>query len=143
LAANLSATDTAIQIADLSKFPDRGTIRIDDEEMTYNGREPLTPPSTLGAATSSEPGWLLRVQRGMNGTVAAPHQAGATVILLSPTCVGDCNGDDRVTVDEILTMVNIALGNNPLLDCEAADSSHDGHVTIDEVLTAVNNALKG
>jgi hypothetical protein len=48
-----------------------------------------------------------------------------------------------VTIDEILTMVNIALGNAPLLDCEAADSNHDGHVTIDEILTAVNNALNG
>ena len=26
-------------------------------------------------------------------------------------CIGDCNGDGRVTVDEIITAVNIALGN--------------------------------
>jgi hypothetical protein len=46
-------------------------------------------------------------------------------------------------VDEILAMVNIALGNAPLIDCEAADANHDGQVTIDEILTAVNNALNG
>jgi len=40
-------------------------------------------------------------------------------------------------------MVNIALGNAALLDCEAADSNHDGQVTVDEILTAVNNALNG
>jgi hypothetical protein len=48
-----------------------------------------------------------------------------------------------VTVNEILTMVNIALGNAPLLNCEAADANHDGQITVDEILTAVNNALNG
>ena len=55
----------------------------------------------------------------------------------------DCGKNGTVTVDEILTMVNIALGNAPLLDCEAADANHDGQVTVDEILTAVNNALNG
>lgn len=44
---------------------------------------------------------------------------------------------------KIFTTVNIALGNAPLLDCEAADASHDGRVTVDEILMAVNNALNG
>jgi hypothetical protein len=48
-----------------------------------------------------------------------------------------------VTVDQILTMVNIALGSTPLLNCEAADANHDSQVTVDEILTAVNNALNG
>ena len=30
-----------------------------------------------------------------------------------PSCVGDCNGDGIVSVDEILTGVSIALGNLP------------------------------
>jgi hypothetical protein len=40
-------------------------------------------------------------------------------------------------------MVNIALGNAPLLNCEAADANHDSEVTIDEILTGVNNAMSG
>jgi hypothetical protein len=56
-------------------------------------------------------------------------------------CAGDCNGNGTVTVDEILTMVNIALGNTPVTACEASDANHDGNVTVDEILTAVNNAL--
>jgi hypothetical protein len=59
------------------------------------------------------------------------------------TCVGDCNSNHSVTVDEILTMVNIALGNVPVTNCEAGDSNHDMHITVDEILTAVNNALNG
>jgi hypothetical protein len=40
-------------------------------------------------------------------------------------------------------MVNIALGNVPVTNCEAGDSNHDMHITVDEILTAVNNALNG
>jgi len=60
-----------------------------------------------------------------------------------PLCVGDCNSDGQVTVDEILTMVNIALGDTPVTTCEAGDANHDGEITIDEILTAVSNALNG
>ena len=58
-------------------------------------------------------------------------------------CAGDCNDDGTVTVDDILTMVNIALGSTPVGDCLAGDANYDGHVTVDEILTAVNNALNG
>jgi len=57
------------------------------------------------------------------------------------TCVGDCSGDHMVTVDEILTMVNIALGNAPVSECTAGDANGDGMITVDEILTAANNAL--
>jgi hypothetical protein len=60
-----------------------------------------------------------------------------------PPCEGDCNGDGQVTVDELLTMVNIALGNTPVTTCEAGDANHDGEITVDEILTALNNALNG
>jgi hypothetical protein len=46
-------------------------------------------------------------------------------------------------VDEILTMVNIALGTTPVADCLPGDRSQDGTITVDEILTAVNNALSG
>jgi hypothetical protein len=58
-------------------------------------------------------------------------------------CVGDCNGDTQVTVDEIVTMVNIALGQANVSACQAGDPSGDGAVTVDEILQAVNNALNG
>ena len=60
-----------------------------------------------------------------------------------PTCVGDCGADRQVTVDEILTMVNVALGNTHLSACRASDANDDGQITVDEILTAVNNALNG
>jgi cysteine-rich repeat protein len=66
----------------------------------------------------------------------------ATAIVASP-CVGDCGNDGTVTIDEILTMVNIALGNADVSDCEADDANHSGTITVAEILTAVNNALNG
>lgn len=56
-------------------------------------------------------------------------------------CVGDCNGDGSVTVEEIVLMVNIALGNRPVSDCTAGDRDGSGEVTVDEIVAAVNNAL--
>jgi len=57
------------------------------------------------------------------------------------SCVGDCDGSGAVTVDELLTMVNIALGIADVSACEAGDANRDGQVTIDEILSAVNAAL--
>lgn len=56
-------------------------------------------------------------------------------------CVGDCNADGEVTVDELLKMVNISLGVLDLSTCPVADGNGDGEVTIDEIITAVNWAL--
>ncbi len=60
--------------------------------------------------------------------------------LASAACVGDCDGNGAVTVDEILVMVNIALGTVDISQCPAADPNGDG-VTVDEILAAVNAAL--
>ena len=60
-----------------------------------------------------------------------------------PTCVGDCGVDRQVTVDELLAMVNIALGNAEVSACQAGDRDGGGQITIDEILAAVNNALNG
>jgi len=48
-----------------------------------------------------------------------------------------------VTVDEIVTGVNIALGLASSQVCPAMDTNGDEQVTIDELLQAVNAALFG
>jgi hypothetical protein len=80
---------------------------------------------------------------------AVPVSATATASLtLTPTrtpipCGGDCRGDETVTVDDLLTLVNVALGNANVGVCTAGDMNHDNEITIDEILTAVANALNG
>ncbi|MFI5398293.1 MAG: hypothetical protein ACHQ9S_22375 [Candidatus Binatia bacterium] len=76
-------------------------------------------------------------------TVTPTPTATLTPTATPTLCVGDCNGDHTVTVDEILTMVNIALGNVSLSACLAGDANGDRRITVDEILAAVNRALTG
>ncbi len=71
---------------------------------------------------------------------AAPASPSAPAIA---ACPGDCDGSGQVTVDEIVTLVTIALGDAPLDDCLNGDTNQDGAITVDEVLAAVTNALNG
>ncbi|MDX2168981.1 MAG: hypothetical protein SF182_18075 [Deltaproteobacteria bacterium] len=56
-------------------------------------------------------------------------------------CVGDCNGDGMVAINELIIGVNIALGAQPVSACPSFDANGDGMVTINELIIAVNNAL--
>jgi hypothetical protein len=58
-------------------------------------------------------------------------------------CVGDCNGTGTVNVAELVTGVNIALGELPLDRCPSFDAGGDGGVSVAELITAVGNALNG
>jgi hypothetical protein len=60
-----------------------------------------------------------------------------------PACIGDCDGDGQVTVDEILLGITIALGEADISTCPAFDVDGTGTVTVDELMTAVGNALNG
>jgi hypothetical protein len=66
-----------------------------------------------------------------------------TVSFVRPSCVGDCNGSSQVTVDELVTGVNIALGILPVSDCLQFDSDGSGFVSIDELVRGVDRALNG
>jgi hypothetical protein len=73
--------------------------------------------------------------------------AGVFALALAPpvhaqgACVGDCNGDGEVTIDELLIMVNIALGAAPVTACLNGDVNCDGEITVDEIILSVSNAL--
>ena len=58
-----------------------------------------------------------------------------------PTCIGDCNEDDRVTIDELVRGVTIALGKAELSECPLLNPSGDGQVAVNEIVRAVNAAL--
>jgi hypothetical protein len=77
------------------------------------------------------------------GSQLSALTGGVRVHAATPPCVGDCNTDHGVTIDEILAMVNIALGGVSGAPCPAGDASHDGQITVDEILTAVHHALNG
>jgi hypothetical protein len=85
--------------------------------------------------------------RGIDPPTPTPTETGpiptATPTTPPTGCVGDCDGSGAVTVDEIVTMVNIALGTQPVGNCLAGDSDGSNTITVDEILSAIQNALNG
>ncbi len=93
-------------------------------------------PSFTATATSSASATVT--------AIATPTTTGTPIP--TPTtvpCTGDCNGDRRVTIDELILAVGIALGEEPPSQCPAIDRDGNGTVTISEIITAVGKALGG
>jgi hypothetical protein len=72
------------------------------------------------------------------GLVVGVQPAGAGI-----ACVGDCNGDASVAINELIVGVNIALGSQPLSACPPFDCQGLGTVPINCLIQAVNSALGG
>ncbi len=58
-------------------------------------------------------------------------------------CVGDCDWDSQVAIDELVKGANIALGTAPPATCEMFDLDGSHTVTVDELVRGVNNVLNG
>ena len=56
-------------------------------------------------------------------------------------CLGDCNTDDQVTIDELVLGVQIAMGGASIDDCPAFAGSHS--VNVASLVGAVTNAMHG
>ena len=95
--------------------------------------------------------YALIVSQGCNAYGCWPTRAvrvgsddlSVTLCPQTSACVGDCNGDRRVTVDELVAGVAVALGSSLAPPCAALDSDSNGLVKIEELITAVNAALEG
>jgi hypothetical protein len=57
-------------------------------------------------------------------------------------CTGDCNGDQKVSVDELVVGTQLALATG-VAGCTAIDADGDASVSIDELVIAVGHALGG
>jgi len=75
----------------------------------------------------------------------APTDTPVCAALATPACacVGDCDGNGRVTVSELITIVRIALGNAALSACASCDVDGDGGVEVGEIVAAVRRGLDG
>lgn len=79
----------------------------------------------------------------------SPTAPGATATSTSGTpptpgaCVGDCNNDGSVLVNELVVGVNIVLGNTPLSQCPSFDINGTGSVQINALIQGVNALLNG
>jgi len=116
------------------------------------GRSPdatATPSPIVGCSDVCD-GRLCRLpdNRGGNCLVALGGgcECAPEVTPVSPTprhaCIGDCNSDGAVGVDELIAMVNIALGDQDLSGClQGVPNSSTVDVAL--IIAGVNNALGG
>jgi hypothetical protein len=83
------------------------------------------------------------------GPTPTATQTGTATPTPTPTprppvaCVGDCDGDGEVGLDELVVATNVALGHFPLTACERIDADGDGRVTIAELIAAVDASMAG
>lgn len=103
------------------------------------GLEPITGGSAIEAADLDRSGTPDPVAVISFGTEIQALRNGP-----QPTaCAGDCNGNGAVAINELITGVNIALGNTEVGACQAMDGNGNGVVAINELIAAVNRALNG
>jgi hypothetical protein len=75
-----------------------------------------------------------------------PEETPTPTPIAPPTpgvCVGDCNDNGEVVINELITGVNIALGTAQLPQCPSFDRNGSGEVEINELIQGVNAALNG
>jgi hypothetical protein len=110
--------DGRLDVAASASSENRVTVVLNSADV------PFTPPPTaLGTPTPS------------------PTRSGvSTATPIGPGCPGDCDGNDMVTIDELIEGVNIALGNGGVETCPAFDLDRDRQVAVNELIAAVDSA---
>jgi hypothetical protein len=91
-------------------------------------------------ASASDPGGLPLPANGGAGSITVLQDPGTVA---GGSIIGDCNGDQSVSISELQLVRNIFLSISPVSACLAADANVDGIVDITEVQNATNNLLNG
>jgi cysteine-rich repeat protein len=86
-------------------------------------------------------------RRVLRSAIRTACGVGIGIIALSATaraqCVGDCDGGNTVTINELIIGVNIALESAQVSACPVFDANDSGAVEINELIAAVRSALEG
>lgn len=118
---------------------------------TATGTAPPSVTSTGSATMTSTPTAIDTPTMVASSPTATPSSTDALTMTptatptppTAPVCVGDCDGNRRVSVAELVTGVNIALDRSPVSICAALDRDSDQRVTVAELVDAVSRALRG
>jgi hypothetical protein len=93
----------------------------------------VTPPGSTPISTPTS-----------TATTGAPTSTPTTAASPTPAaCVGDCNDNKIVAINELVTGVNIALGSFPISQCSAFDTNGNQMVDINELIAGVGSLLNG
>lgn len=122
---------------------DRGPLTIGKTVLLRSAGHSVFVPiqrSYPAARIAAAPGRACRRRLAILVLLASVATANADAV--AQTCVGDCNGDGSVEINELIVGVNIALGALPIAECPSFDNG-EGQVPIDRLVLAVSNALNG
>jgi hypothetical protein len=85
---------------------------------------------------------VMRRMMTMSVILAVPVLLSAPTRGLTVECIGDCNGDGFVRIEDLLTATAVVLGARPLNACPGLDQQ-SGEVGVANVVSAINDALNG
>ena len=76
-------------------------------------------------------------------TILVAEPAHAQRVCLPPHCVGDCDGNGAVTVEELVRGVGMVLDRVPVSECPSFDDDMDGRVSVAELVRSVSRLIEG
>lgn len=133
-----------------------GTLDAGDPFEIYSQKGATPGDPVVATATQTEINFtfgdenLGPIPTPSTATTPTPTQTATltpTVTPISGTCVGDCDGGGDVTVNEIIILLNMALGTQTELsacpDGIPADIVDVSEINVTLIIQAVNNALNG
>lgn len=149
--------DRSDQVCAVPGFEGQCLAVLGSPTATPSGTSSTTPTATVSGTPTDTPTQspTQTLPPTATATSTPPHTATAShsptvTPTFSPTinptfaaCVGNCNLDDQVTVNELIQGVNIVLGVLPPSACLAFDADRNGVVVVNELVRAVANALLG
>jgi len=131
-------TATATQTATITDTPT--TTATPTSSPTATHTDTYTPTGTSTPTETATPTATPSPSPSLSPS-STPTESPTLTPTATPACAGDCDHSGEVTIDELLLLVNIALGTTPPAACVAGDLDHSGDITVDEILAAVNVAL--
>ena len=117
-------------------------------EVAVVGSPPGSPTATasqtagtaIATATATPPVTVTSTPSRSATVTATPSPSPTGVLTPTSACAGDCGGDGEVTVDEIVTVVNIALGNAESAACPSGiPAGREADITL--IIQGVGYAL--
>lgn len=91
--------------------------------------------------------WVPVVRNGVSHRLFIASALSALLMTSEPAarglCVGDCDGEGAVTIDELVLVLGMALSGASVDACRLADVDGDNAISVADMVTCVGSALNG
>ncbi len=117
-------------------------------QIEANAGVPTDTPAPQGSITASPPPTSTPKPTALVTITPAPTGAMTSAPTTTPTtnaapCIGDCKGNRRVDISDLILGIDIALGTQDLSVCPAFDCMGNRMVTVSCLIQGVNDDLDG